>query len=65
MKHYAASKSAVGTWYVYRPKRYKVMARDLSKTDAQLITRALNKLAEEEADLKTAIDYKLKHGDMW
>jgi len=58
-------RAVVGSHYVYRLKRYKVMARNLSKADAQLITRALNKLAEEEADLKSAIAYKLKRGDMW
>ena len=62
MNKYAVSESAVSTWYVYRDK---VIARDLSKSDAQLIARALNKLAEEEDHLKTIIDYKLKHGDMW
>lgn len=65
MRKYAASKSAVGSWYVYRGRRYKVMARDLSKSDAQLICRALNALAEQDDDTKAAIRHKLKFGDMW
>jgi len=64
MRKYAASKSAVGTWYVYRGRRYKVMARDLSKSDAQLIAKALNKLADEEDALLSAIRHEKRFGPM-
>lgn len=65
MKHYAVGKAREGTHYVYRVERYKVMARCLSRADAQLIAKALNNSADEEQAMKTAIDYKIKHGDMW
>ena len=64
MNKYHASKSAVGTWYVYRGKRYKVMARDLSKSDAQMIAKALNKLAEADDYIMSAVMNVKRFGPM-
>ncbi len=61
MKHYASGQSATGAWYVYRTKRYKVLARDISKRDAQLIARALNALADEDDRIMGAVNqYRAK-----
>src|SRR5208282_3364234 len=62
MKLYTTGLSADGRSYVYRTKRERVLARDLTKRDAQLIARALNLLAEKDGELTAAIRYIKRYG---
>jgi hypothetical protein len=62
MKPYSSKKSYVDSFYVCRNKRYKVLATGLTKYDAELIARALNKLAEEESRTMSFIRYVKDHG---
>lgn len=52
-ERWVAGESAVGTWYVWwysqKPEQYRVIARDLRRTDAMKIARGLNLLARKQA----------------